>query len=246
MAYFGAGTGGSNDVREFEPKPMRTLAENLWLLSYPLKIAGLEMGRKVVVVRLNSGRIVILSTGPFTLEDTAAIKAQGEPGWMVDAMLHHDTFAREAADAFPGLPYLAPEGFQEQVEVPVRELLPPPPEWDGQLRVLELDGVPKLRETVILHVPSGTLVVQDLAFNFPGQEHLWSEFMLRVAVGAHHHPGLPRSFHLYLQDRAAFELSLSEMMRWDFDRVIVGHGEPIESGGKAKLATMLAEAGFNV
>ena len=47
-------------------------------------------------------------------------------------------------------------------------------------------------------------------------------------------------------DEAAFQNSLATILGWDFDRVIVGHGDVIESGGKAKLLTALAAAGFSV
>lgn len=48
-----------------------------------------------------------------------------------------------------------------------------------------------------------------------------------------------------VKDRAAFESSLGTILGWDFDRVIVGHGDVIESGGKAKLRAALEAAGFS-
>jgi hypothetical protein len=47
-----------------------------------------------------------------------------------------------------------------------------------------------------------------------------------------------------VKDEAAFRSSLASILEWDFDRVIVGHGDVIEHGGKAKLRTALAAAGF--
>ena len=223
---------------------MIPLAENLWLLSYPLKLLGVDLGRKVTILRLKSARLIVHSTGPFTDHDVAAIKELGQPGWLVDVMLRHDTFSREALTAFPGVPYLGPEGFADVVEYPTQPLLPPPAEWAREVEVLELQGVPSMRETVMLHVPSRTLIVADLAMNFPNDQPAWQELLLKLAVGKHHAPGISRSFKVLVKDETALKKSIAVMMAWDFDRLIVGHGEPILTGAKARLAQALTEAGL--
>lgn len=223
---------------------MQPIAEHLWLLSYPLKVAGMDLRRNVTVVRLRSAEVVILSSGPFTEDEVTAVKAIGLPRWLVDAMLHHDTYSAVGWGAFPGIAFLAPPGFEEKVKFPVWPILPPPREWGDELLALELAGVPHLRETVFLHAPSRTLIVQDLVSNFSGGQPLVKELLLRLAVGHQHHPGIPRSFKFDLQDRPAFERSLGTMMAWDFDRVIVAHGDHIETNGKALLRAALTRAGF--
>ena len=223
---------------------MQKLDENLWLLSYPLKTAGFDLQRHVAVVRLAAGDLVLLSTGPFSPEEVAEIRSLGRPRWLVDGMLRHDTFSKEGRSAFPEAVFLAPPGFEDRVDFPVSPILPPPAEWDQELQALELDGIPASRETVFFHPASRTLIVQDLAFNFPGDHPLLSEVLLRLAVGKHHAPGIARSIKLQLRDRPAFERALGRMLAWDFDRVIVGHGERLETGGKAALREALLEAGF--
>ena len=48
-----------------------------------------------------------------------------------------------------------------------------------------------------------------------------------------------------VKDQAAFGKSLATILDWDFDRVIVGHVDVIESDGKTKLRAALAAAGFS-
>lgn len=222
---------------------MTSLDKNLWLLTYPLNLLGVNLRRNVTIVRLSSGKLVIHSTGPFSGEDVVLISSLGEVGWICDVMLRHDTFSKEGRASFPDVPFLAPEGFAQTQEFVTHTIVPPPPEWTGELEAIELQGVPSLRETVFFHRPSRTLIVADLVFNFPYNEPLWSELMLKAAVGSKHYPGMSRAFKLAIKDENSFQKSIGQMLEWDFDRVIVGHGDVIETGGKEKVVGVLRSAG---
>ncbi len=227
-----------------ESGQMKNLAENLWLLRYSLPILGEYLGRNVTVIRLRSGELVIHSTGPFSPEDVAAISAVGTPAFLVEAITLHDTFAKEGRAAFPNIPYLAPEGFSETVGFPTEPLSQLPAAWQGELDSLELAGKSKAPEYVFFHRPSRTLIVTDLAFNVEDDAPLGVRLLSYVQVGSQHSPGMPRPEKFMIGDRAAFLRSVEKMMSWDFDRVIVGHGEPIETGGKGRMEEEFRAAGF--
>ncbi|MBC7369497.1 MAG: hypothetical protein H7343_22235 [Undibacterium sp.] len=207
---------------------------------------GADLRRNVTLIRLRSGKMVIHSSAPFSPEDVAMIRALGEPGWLLDGILRHDTFAQEGRAAFPDIPYLAPEGFSEVAGVATKPIIPAPSEWAGELLALEIQGAPEARDTALLHVPSRTLILTELVFNFGDDEPLWTELLLRVAVGGKHHPGMSRPMKAGVKDEAAFKTSLATILGWDFDRVIVGHGDVIESDGKAKLRAALDAAEFSI
>ena len=224
---------------------MKLIAENLWTLHYPLPLLGDYLGRNVTVLRLSSGELIIHSTAPFTPADVAAIHAVGRPAYLVEAYNKHDTFAREGRVAFPDVPFLAPAGFAEVAKVPADPLDPPPAAWAGEVDILELAGKPKDPEFVFLHRASRTLIVADLLFNVTKDAPLGPRLFGWAAVRSHdHEPGLPRPEISHVEDRAAFRASLDTVLGWDFDRIIVAHGEPIETGGRAKLAAARQEAGF--
>lgn len=223
------------------PQP---IAENLWLLPYPLRALGANVRRNVTIARLRGGKLVIHSTAPFTAEDVAAIRALGEPGWLLEGILRHDTFAKEGRMAFPGIPYLAPPGFSALVGFSTEPIVPVPAEWAGELTALEVEGAPEFRDTALLHAPSRTLILTELVFNFGPLEPLWTRLLLKLAVGSEHHPGMSRPFKAAVKDRAAFRHSVATILDWDFDRVIVGHGDVIETDGKARLRAGLEAAGF--
>ena len=223
---------------------MKKVAQNLWVISYPLRLFGGDLKRTVTVIQLSTGDLVIHSTGPFPQEDVASILRLGKPGWLLDAMLQHDTFAQRGRKAFPEIPYLGPTGFAEEVGFPTEPLIPAPSRWGEELKVLRLDGNPGMQEHVLFHPLSRTLIVADLLFHFGPGTPIWTRLLLLIAVGAKHHPGMSRRFRMSIKDKAAFQRSVETLLAWDFDRIIVGHGEIIETDGKGLLRGALKAGGY--
>ena len=224
---------------------MKQLAENLWTLHYSLPLLGDYLGRNVTLIRLSSGDLIIHSTAPFTPEDVADIKAVGRPAYLVEAYNKHDTFAKEGREAFPDVPYLAPAGFSEVTKFPTALLDPAPAAWAGQVDILELAGKPSDPEFVMLHRASRTLIVADLLFNVSKEAPLGPRIFGWAAVRSQdHEPGLPRPETHAVEDQVAFRASMQTILNWDFDRIIVGHGEVIEHDGKTKLEVAIREAGI--
>lgn len=222
---------------------MKQLAENLWLLQYPLSVLGTQHGRNVTVIRLSSGKLILHSMAPFSAADLVAIHALGEPAWLVEAMLLHDTYAQEGRRLFPDLPFLGPPGFSEVVKFPALPLLPASAAWGGEVAIFPIEGAPMLKEHAFLHRPSRTLIVADLVFNFSEHERGWNRFFHRHIAGFKRYPGMSRIFKLCIRDRAAFQASMTPILQQDFDRLIVGHGNVIESDGRALLQRGLRDAG---
>ena len=222
---------------------MLPVVPGLWTQSYPLSMLGGHQGRVCTVVRLGSGRLIVHSTAPFSAADSAAIRALGTPGWLVDSMLRHDTFSQEGRAAFPDLPYLVPEGFANASALRAQPILPAPPEWAGEVEVLRIDGMPKVDEHVFFHVPSRTLIVADLVFNFAPTTG-WTSFMRRALMGVKHQPDAARLYPLQVKDRAAYDRSIEKLFAWDFDNIITGHKEPVLGHAKPLLREALARKGM--
>lgn len=222
---------------------MKQLAENLWIKGYPLSVLGTRHGRNVTVIRLEDGRLVIHSMAPFPPADLEGIRSLGEPAWLLESMLLHDTYAKEGHGLFPDLPFLGPPGFSEVVGFPTEPLFPPPMAWAGQIEVIPIRGAPKLEEHAVLHVASKTLIVADLIFNFSSDESGWNHVFHRYIAGFRRYPGMSRVFKFFIHDKQAFRASIDEILGKDFDRIIVGHGNVIETDGKNLLRRGLGDAG---
>lgn len=223
---------------------MQQLSENLWHLQYELKLLGADMQRHVAVLRLNSGRIVIHSTGPFTPPDAADINALGPVGYLMDVMLRHDTFSQHGREVFPQATFLGPEGFSKVVGFPVAPLLPAPSEWGDEIEILRVDGVPSMEEHAVFHRASRTLIVADLLFDPDPEASGWTHFLMSMVAGRKDGPGISRAVRWTTKDKAGFRRSLEQIAAWDFDRIIVGHGAIVPHGGKQQFREALQASGF--
>lgn len=225
---------------------MDSLSENLRLLRYPLNPGGMKMGRNVSVMRLSTGKLIIHSTARFAPSDLEALRDWGEPSWMVEATNFHDTLARAGVAAFPDLPYLTPSGFPLARKLNAVSLESIPSEWEGEVDVIRVEGMPKINEHVFFHRDSKTLIVADLIFHIPDSAGWFTHAFLGVISGIRQHPGSSRMFRFMVKDRAAFEVSLKNILDLDFERIVVGHGEPIETNAKETLSGIFRELGYAV
>ena len=93
----------------------------------------------------------------------------------------------------------------------------------------------RLRESVLLHRPSGTLLVADLVHNIGTPEHLWTR-IYTTAMGFYGRVAMSRMIRwLGFSDRAAARRSLDRVLALDFESLVVGHGEPIRADAKELL-----------
>lgn len=223
---------------------LKSIAPDLWVMSFPLKMLGADLQRNVTLMRLPSRKVIIHSTAPFGAIDIETIDRIGEPVWLLDVLLRHDTFSAEGSDAFPAAKYLVPDGFEAH-GVATRPLLPPPPEWEGEVMVAPVNGVPSYGEIAVFHRASRTLVVGDLLFNFRNKRPFWTKLLMKLGcVNGKFNPGVSRPFKNAIEDEAAFAASLRGILEWDFDRIIVGHGDPIAKGGREKLRAAFKAVGI--
>lgn len=204
------------------------------------------MGRVVSILRLETEKTVIHSTSNFQPEHVAEIRELGEPGWLVEATNLHDTYAEAGRSAFPDILYLTPPAFKGAEAFDAKPLSPAPSEWAEELELIEVCGVPKIREHAIFHRPSKTLIVADLLFNLSPEAGRWTLGFMRAMAGIREYPGMSRLFRFCIKDRSAFAASMREIAALDFERIIVAHGEPIVEDAKRQFLGLMAMHGFDI
>ncbi|HEY5550518.1 MAG TPA: hypothetical protein VIK52_01415 [Opitutaceae bacterium] len=215
---------------------LKEFAPGVWEYSSPLRVIGIEMGHRMTVVRLADGKLWIHSPVQWSRELDGEIRMLGEARHFAAPSRMHDGFWPGWFEHFKGAEFSATPGMvKEHPELPFTAKLADdrPGAPGGELLARLMRGMPVVNEVVFLHVASRTLIVADLMFNLDPPD-LRSRLLLRLN-GALGRPTPSRMFRMAIRDRAAFRESLDRVLAWDFDRVIVGHGENVTSGGRDVL-----------
>ena len=174
---------------------------------------------RTTLIRLRDGRLIVHSPGPLSGELRAEIDALGPVAFIVSPAAH-GRFAAAAAQAWP--------------TAQVLEADVPPAAWAGEVETHLVQGF-RLREVVLLHRPTRTLVITDLCFNIQRSDSAPARLFFR-ANGMWQRFGPSRLIRvLAVSSRAAMRRSLDHVLGWDFERIVPGHGDVIERDGHAAL-----------
>jgi hypothetical protein len=208
---------------------------------------GLPIGRQLVIVRLPSGSLWVHSPIPWSRELRETVWSLGEVGDVVGPNRFHDACLCEFQAEYPHAEFHAAPGLARSrrdvrfVPEPLGDT--PPPPWRGALEQHLVAGMPRLNEVVFFHRASRTLILADLAFNF-GPDTRGLLALIMKLNGAYGRLAPTRFCRFLMRDRAAVRASLERILAWDFDRILVGHGRNIETGGKPALRAAFAFLGL--
>jgi hypothetical protein len=94
---------------------------------------------------------------------------------------------------------------------------------------------------VFFHRSSSTLIVADLVMNPPVSKDMapGARLVWRLE-GLHGEPGTSRSVRVSTRNRRAARHSVERILEWDFDRIVLGHGRNVETGGHAVFERAMA------
>ena len=218
------------------------LAEGVWTASAPVSFLGLQLTSTMTVLRLADGNLLVHSPIELTPERRAAVEALGTVAHVYALNLFHHLRADEWLAAFPSARFHAPRTLPKKrpdLRVDRAHADGSEPAFTNSVDELPIDGF-RLDETVLFHRPSSTLVVADLVHNIGRPEHGWTKFYSRT-MGFYDRVALSRFIRWSsFSDRAAARRSLDALLALPFERVILGHGAPLEAGAREALATAYA------
>jgi hypothetical protein len=215
------------------PRPLRQLAENLWIADRPQTFYGLPVGTRMTVIRLAGGRLLLHS--PVELDDglRAELDAIGRVAYAVAPNRVHHLHAGEVARHYPGTRLWIGPGLERKRPDLVYEAVlddDPPPEWRDEVGQAFFRGRPYENEVVFFHRASRTLVICDLAFNFGPSTPPPTRILMKL-LRSYGRLGPSTLDPWLIKDRSAARESLERILAWDFDRIIVAHGDVLDAGG---------------
>jgi hypothetical protein len=214
--------------------PLTRRTEGIYTEEAPQTFLGLHVGTRMAVVKLADGSLLVHS--PIALDGLRAeIDALGEVAHVVCPNVYHHLYAGDWAKAYPKALVHAPRALEKKrPDLRIDRVLDES-SWGDEITTLHVDGC-MLDETVLVHRPSRTLISADLLENFTDSDHLPTRLYLK-AGGIWKKPGWNRFMRFVYRDKRAARKSVDQLLEQDFDRVLIAHGDVIESGGKDAIRT---------
>jgi glyoxylase-like metal-dependent hydrolase (beta-lactamase superfamily II) len=222
---------------------LHALAPDLWIVDaampmpkgmFPFAIPAFfgAASLRMTVVRLSSGGLLLHSPVAPTPALVDEVKALGPVELIVGPCVMHTTFLRpwHALHERASL-HVAPRTKKRLPAFDgVRELDDAAPIAPNDLEQVHMDGHSN-HETLFLHRASRTLIATDLVYNLSKRqgfvERMW------FGLGGVKNPlGVTRYSKKAVRKRDVFAERMQRVLAWDFDRVIMSHGDVVETDGK--------------
>lgn len=205
------------------------------------------LGRRMTVITLPSGALALHSAIRMDEAGMAALDALGPVAAVIVPTTFHSTDAPWFAARYPAASLLAPRSSLPRLGKRLPTALPLDEGWSddlaGALAWQQIEGA-RHHEAVFFHAASRTLILTDLVFNLGAEFTGLSRLLLRIN-GIYGRFGPSRLLRYgFVRDKAALLDSVRRMEAWDYDRIVMSHGEVLEGGGKARLREAFAPWGL--
>lgn len=210
---------------------LTNLAPSLWIATRSFTNELGVVTSRMTIIRLKDGRILVHSPVPIEPNLRSAVENLGQVAALIAPNLFHHQFLAEWRSAFPVanafcVPGLAAKRSDFKFDGVLEDVSPP--EWRGQVDQIAIKGIPDYGEVVFFHRASRTLIVGDLAFNY-SPDQATSDPGGADGLGPH------SRIRSAISDPNALRESIGNVLGWPFQRVIVAHGEIVESDGHARF-----------
>ncbi|MDX1799932.1 MAG: DUF4336 domain-containing protein [Marinobacter sp.] len=210
----------------------------IWTMDYPVRYAGSGFNARMSVVRLDGNRLMLHSPGPMDDSTAAAISALGQVTQIVAPGNFHYLYLARAQARFPAAETHLCPGIERKLPGLAFDWLlgpRPPAAWSELMDQVLIRGSRYMWEVAMLHRPSRTLLlvdaienVTDRTANVSWQLKAWWKLVFRMW----NRPKPAPEYRLGWQDREAARASLNRILAWDFDRIVLSHGDNIVENAK--------------
>lgn len=215
---------------------LQPFGEEIWIADDRLHTLGMTIPVRMTVIRLDERRLFVHSPLALSPRLRTQLDTLGDVRYVIAPNKFHHLFAGDYG-AYPDARlFLAPGLERKRAGLPYQDLLgdSPSPGWSGQIEQLLFAGAPLLNEVVFFHPASRTLILTDLALNIrhtPSRMARWYFYI----NGVYGHLGQSWLIRLLIRDRQAARQAVEHMLRWDIERILMAHGQPVTAGGKEVL-----------
>ena len=209
---------------------MKAIDENIWVIETDFQFLGNNVGNRMTAIKLPSGKLLLHSPTQFSQEIANQLKALGQVAFIITPNNFHGLFSKDWLNAFPNAMHYSAKAKTDGIFTTLSEKLND--ELESAIKIVKINGIPKLNEYAFIHIPSNSLILTDLAFNFDKQLcnklPLWSKTLYKLN-DCYQKFGPSKLMRSMIESTEDLGASINEIKLYPFKRVIVSHGNILET-----------------
>ena len=216
------------------------IPDQLRLLEYPIHFAGCDFNARMTVIRISEKKLLIHSPCKIDAVTKEAISALGDVACIVAPGTYHHLYIPSAQAAFPEAEtYICPGVERKQPELEFDWFLGDraPEIWADTLDQVLIRGNKFIWEVAFYHRPSKTLLLVDVIENITDQTpnvNWILMFWWKMVFHMWNNPKPAPEYQMGWRDKQAARTSLEKILEWDFERIILAHGDLIETHARER------------
>lgn len=213
-------------------------AQDVWIFRRPFRLVGVSIGLTMTVIRLANGELFVHSPVRLTDEIKKRLESLGRVRFVIAPSTLHHLFIRDYGPAFPEAKlYALPSLKAKRADIYFHGELSEnaEPGWASEIDQIALGGLKEGNEELaFFHKASKTAIVTDLVFNLTTPHSLWEKAFF-ILNGLGNGPKCSRVFRTIVRNKAALRKSVDQILAWKPERLIVGHGLPVQVNAEKSL-----------
>ena len=224
---------------------MKGIGKNIWVHDDAMSLAGKQLGLRMTIVKLSNGGLWVHSPTALSPELIEEMDELGSVSFIVGASNGHNIWLREWQDAFPDAALYVSGGIPKKLKLTNYQVLGESHEniWEEDLAREFMLGVPFFSESVFLHRMTKSLIVTDLIQNYsdersPGLDGFVTQYFFEPIGFKGTCVAPPLKIGFMIKDKSNFSLFIERILGWEFERIIVTHGDIIELNAKQVFANL--------
>ena len=216
--------------------------EKIYIVEYPIRFGGMELFSRMTLVRLDDGKLWVHSPCHLDPRLKSEIDRLGDVAYIIAPgnfhHLHVSDFQSHYHDAET---FLCPGLEKKRPELEFDWILGnrPDPRWNSEFDQVAIHGTRIISEVAFVHKRSGTLILVDLLENigddYTHEVGLLLKFWWKAVFHMWNNPKAAPEYQIGWGDKEVVRKGLQKILSWDFDRIVLAHGNLIDSNAKAVL-----------
>jgi hypothetical protein len=214
----------------------------IYIVEYPIHYGGMDLFSRMTLVRLDDGKLWVHSPCQLDAQLKFAIDRFGEVAYILAPGNFHHLYVSDFQGHYPDAETFLCPGLEKKRPDLKFDWIPgnhPDPRWHSEFDQVAIQGTRIISEVAFVHKTTRTLILVDLLENigddYTHEAGLLLQFWWKAVFKMWNNPKAAPEYQLGWGNKEIVKNCLEKILSWDFDHIILAHGNLIESNAKGVL-----------